>query len=579
MNNKKSFQINNLNTSLKKFTNQLNILLETKNALLDNIASSSPSSSSLSSLSSSTSTSIHTDTDQTQNLENLSSLTHQQTHLEATIKTIQLHIINQRAQYMEITNSIKKAPAHLQNNINNELDIYNNELAGLNELHTETTTLYTDNIKQSEIDKKELLLKTQDIQNTLNNKSTIITNIQINEKLSRNYILQGLHKQKQNKIILQEHIAQINNTNSVSIQQINTLKELNTQLAELKTHIINTHYLYVMPPNVNVMLTPILEETDEHTDEHTDAFPDAYPDAYIMPELDFNSICTNCNNTNDSINDNINDNINDTYTVPTATIITEIIIFLSNNDIHITEGIDEPVDLSNPIYINLLVKQIDDYITGNTTRINKILHHMEKANNINNNTINELKKSFIHNTNTNINTIAQSHHLEDIIPLKPEHSYTRIKNNVGRSKKLAYKTEKNEINGLTMRYTYLQHLYNNYDMLIIDNINNTYNTTINELLIHTQRAQERLTIITERLTNNFNIDKQNMKKQQTLIETNIHKYNEDIELYTEQLQTIKSYIATINKSQIELNDIDIKITNITSTIEQLKNDLNFIENT
>ena len=117
MNNKKSFQINNLNTSLTKFTNQLNILLEAKNALLDNIASSSSSSSS-----SSITTSIHTETEQTQNLENLTSLTTQYKQLEDNIKSIQLQVINQRSQYIEITNNIKHLPEQLKNDLQNETE-------------------------------------------------------------------------------------------------------------------------------------------------------------------------------------------------------------------------------------------------------------------------------------------------------------------------------------------------------------------------------------------------------------------------------------------------------------------------
>ena len=250
MNNKKSFQINNLNTSLTKFTNQLNILLEAKNALLDNIASSSSSSSS-----SSITTSIHTETEQNQNLENLTSLTTQYKQLEDNIKSIQLQVINQRSQYIEITNNIKHLPEQLKNDLQNETDIHNNELATINELHMETKAQYTDNIKQSEIDKNALILKTQDIQNTLNNKATIITNLQIHEKSSRCQILQCLHKQKQDKQILQAQITQINDTNMLNIQQIDTLKELNKQLIQLKTHIINTHYLYTIPITIPIKIS------------------------------------------------------------------------------------------------------------------------------------------------------------------------------------------------------------------------------------------------------------------------------------------------------------------------------------
>ena len=537
MNNKKSFQINNLNTSLTKFTNQLNILLEAKNALFDKIMASASTTST-----SSITTSIHTHTDmvQPQNLENLTSLTTQQKQLEDNIKSIQLQIINQRVHYTETINNIKKLPEQLTHNIKNEMDIYNDELEAINAIHMESTQHYTDTINQSEIDKNALILKTQDIQNALDNKLSTITKLQIHEKLTRCQILQSLHKQKQDKHILQEHISRFTNTNILNIQQIDTLKELNKQLEQLKTHIINTHYLYVSQPDISynstTKLATIIEEDDESIDNHT-----------LLASQ--------------PLEDNIQLN--------TVNMITEIIIFLSNNDIHISEGIDEPIDLYNPIYINLLVKQIDDYIEGNTNNINKILYHIDKEHHINIHTINELKKSFMPNTNTHTNTNTNTN----------THSYTRIKNNAGRSKKLVYKIEKTDINNLKMRHTYLQHLYNNYDMLIIDDINNKYNTTLNELSNHKTRALERLNIINERLTNAFNINKENLQTQQLFIQTNIHKYNEDIELYTKQLQIIKGNIATINKSQIELNDIDIKITNITSTIEQLKNDLKFIENT
>ena len=217
-------------------------------------------------------------------------------------------------------------------------------------------------------------------------------------------------------------------------------------------------------------------------------------------------------------------------------------------DYDIQIDLDNQDNLTNPEFTNHLVKQIDSTIENNNARMVSINNKSERAHTKNNIHIENIKNNF---------------------------------NNVSRNKVISfkdlYKIEKQKRNDLQSKCNEMEHLYNNYNTLIISKITDEYNATILELNNHKQRADERINIMKERLNNEYEQNKTNLETQiiqiQTELSNNTKKFND----LNTQLKDIQNKLANLDKSNMEIHNLDNKINQITTTINKIKNDINYFE--
>lgn len=492
MERKRQFQIQTLNAKINTYEKSLNELLEKRNAIINTLTSNGT---------------INTNTNTNLNLNPLlldkANIQKQITETKNLISTYKFNITN-------IANQLRLLPSQLQTGIENEITIYNDELTNINNIISETTHQYQENLNNANYNKELLLSDITTLNNEINNQNNVITELQANAHNSRKSIIKELHQNKQEKKALLQRIDTINSSTTIYNNHITLLTNINNILEELKSAIITYHY------NLNSNNT---DNTDNSNNSNNSS-------AIIKQITLLNNTIYLPDNTGLQNAINILDNLNP--------------IFLSENLEKLITNLNNP---DTPEYINNLIADVDNTISTNTNRINIITTKTEKAN---------IKNSVI------INNIKSN--------TKP------ISRNKTISFKDQYKQEKLIRTNLQSKLLDLQSLYNNYTSLVLDKITNEYNNAILELENHKMRTVERLNIMKDRLQNEFDTNKNNLEAQTTSIQNNLSTHNNTLQTLIAELATIDNNISNIDKNGQELQMLDNQIKQLEITIEKVKKD-------
>ena len=529
MANKKIFQINNLNATVNTYTILLKNLLEQRDTIQHTLDKTT--------LDTDTTTILGKDTSTTNESEQLLILLKCKTLLEHEIVELKLNILKCKNEYNTIINVIKSLPNQLTINLQNENNIYTEELTTIDNLLTETEQTHIQNVDNANSNNKLLLIDINNLEIQLNIQNTKIQNLQLEACNYRKKTLQDLHTYKNCKQKIHQQIQDYttntinNNINLQHLDTLDTLTIINDNLIKLKTLIIKAYY------------------TNTNTNTNTNT-----PDIL--------NILSSDNRTSDDTGTGITDtNTNTTFYDTDIGNIIKILNF-HNIDIGIDIGIGIGIDTFNTILdIQSYIKNIDIF---NKTIVN--IDTLIKNNTLKQNTI-----------TSNINKIQQIHNIH-ITTIKKDLQHNTSRHNKIYSYKDLYKIEKNERDNSQNKYNELKELYDNYDILVINKIINENNMSIDEYKQYKIKALERLTFITERLNNEYNIELRNLKEQTKLIQTNLHNYNTTLIDINKKLNDINIQLNIIDKNTIDIKNINIKITDISKNIEHIKSNITYIEN-
>ena len=487
MDKKKQFQIQNLKAKQATYETSLNELLQQRQQILDNIKN-------LDILDTLQTPSLLSNTDNNSlnvNVNvNVNELLESKTLIEKQITTIKNLLSANKYDIVNTTNKIKQLPEILKANIKTEVNIYNEEITNIENLILEAELNNIQKQTDANSDKADLLNDIISIKTLIVEQNNIITDLQFNAHNSRKNTLEDLHNKKQEKILMQQQIDNINTNSKIYQEHLDKLTNANTILELLKVNIINNYYTT--------------------TDTTTTDTPNS----------------NNANNTTESILD--------------------IIRMLIDYDIQI--DLDNQDNLTNPEFTNHLVKQIDSTIENNNARMVSINNKSERVQIKNNIHIENIKNNF---------------------------------NNVSRNKIISfkdlYKIEKQKRSDLQSKCNEMEHLYNNYNTLVINKITDEYNAHILELNNHKKRAVERINIMKARLNNEYEQTKTNLETQIIQIQTELSNNTKNFNDLNIQLKEIQNKLANLDKSNMEIHNLDNKINQITTTINKIKNDINYFE--
>ena len=544
MANKKIFQINNLNATVNTYTILLKNLLEQRDTIQHTLDKTT--------LDTDTTTILGKDTSTTNESEQLLRLLKCKTLLEHEIVELKLNILKCKNEYNTIINVIKSLPNQLTINLQNENNIYTEEITTIDNLLTETEQNYIQNMDNANGNNKLLLIDINNLEIQLNIQNTKIQNLQLEACNYRKQTLQDLHTYKNCKQKIHQQIQDYttntinNNINLQHLDTLDTLTIINDNLIKLKTLIIKAYYTNT---NTNTNTPDILNILSSDTRTKDDTMSN---DTVVGDDTDTGTGTTDTNtNTNTTFYD---------------TDIGNIIKILNFHNIDIGIGINIGIDIGIDTFNTIL--DIQSYIK-NIDIFNKTIVNIDTL--IKNNT---LKKNTI---TSNINKIQQIHNIH-LTTIKKDLQHNTSRHNKIYSYKDLYKIEKNERDNSQNKYNELKELYDNYDIVVINKIINANNMSIDEYKQYKIKALERLTFITERLNNEYNIELCNLKEQTKLIQTNLHNYNNTLIDINKQLHDINIQLNIIDKNTIDIKNINIKITDISKNIEHIKSNITYIEN-
>jgi len=335
MDKKKLFQIQNLKAKQNSYESTLNELLQQQQQLILNNLNNSDT----------------LDTTITNIGDIVNELNASKTLIEIQIADIKKILSRHKYDIVNATNKIKQLPETLKINIKNEVNIYNEELANLDNLILEAELININKIADANTNKADLLTNIISLNNQIDEQNNIISDLQFNAHNSRKNTLQDLHYKKQQKVQMQEQIDNINANSKIYNEHINKLTNNNTILEQLKINIINNYYT-----NTNI---------------------------------------TETNNTPESILD--------------------IIKTLNDYDIEINLdniNITNPEFITKPEFINELVNKIDNTIKNNTARMISITNKSERAQNKNNVQIENIKSNFNNLSRNKVVSFKDSYKIE-----------------------------------------------------------------------------------------------------------------------------------------------------------------------
>jgi hypothetical protein len=225
------------------------------------------------------------------------------------------------------------------------------------------------------------------------------------------------------------------------------------------------------------------------------------------------------------------------------------IIPINNMSLDTLDTLDNLNNQDNQHNLSNIIIKIDEIVISNTIRIKSILQKSEKS---------QMK------TNIQIDNIRQNNNIN-------------ISNNKVFSYKDTYKIEKNKKTELLNKYNELQILYNNYELVVINQIENEHNTNLLELDYHKIRATERLNIMKDRLQNNYQQNKSILEDQIKSNHNNLLEHNNRFIKLKQQLEEINNNLLTLNKNKTELQKIDTKINEYTQLLGIIQNDIDYLE--
>ena len=202
-------------------------------------------------------------------------------------------------------------------------------------------------------------------------------------------------------------------------------------------------------------------------------------------------------------------------------------------------------NINKELAINETIDLIDNFTNSNINDINYINKKINKTESINNNILNESK-----NKNTNTNNFK-------VITYKDTYKLAKEK-----KKELQFEIDK------------LLEKYNNYEILIINIINNKFKDEIKDLDLDMKRANDRFEIIKIRLKNEE-------EKNKIIVHEKINNINNEI-LYNESniikvSNEIKELIKNRDSYQsinLEMKKLNIEIQNYKNSIKNYETELN-----
>ena len=218
MNYKKlQFQIDSNKAKLINYNETLTTLIQSRTRLEDSIIIENPNRD-------------------TQNQLLLQKLT-----LESNIKQVK-QTVNSLVNALQQSNTENTSLIPLSNSrIENETNVYNDELYRITEKIKEANTIYKTSITNSRIDKLQLFKDIELLKNSCQNQTETIVKLQLNAHSSRKQVLQELRIKKQEKIIFYESINNIkvseefiSNKIVLSDSDINNLNELKTIVIDME---------------------------------------------------------------------------------------------------------------------------------------------------------------------------------------------------------------------------------------------------------------------------------------------------------------------------------------------------------
>ena len=161
--------------------------------------------------------------------------------LESNIKQVK-QTVNSLVNALQQSNTENTSLIPLSNSrIENEINVYNDELYRITEKIKEANTIYKTSITNSRIDKLQLFKDIELLKNSCQNQTETIIKLQLNAHSSRKQVLQELRIKKQEKIIFYESINNIkvseefiSNKIVLSDSDINNLNELKTIVIDME---------------------------------------------------------------------------------------------------------------------------------------------------------------------------------------------------------------------------------------------------------------------------------------------------------------------------------------------------------
>jgi chromosome segregation ATPase len=222
MNKRNQFQLQLLSNKLAEYTTKLDNLKAKQLELFNSIKS--------------------TPTQHTPEDANRLDLLEQKKILEARIQECKNDLSNSRSEYTQLNHHIKLLPGQLETNKKQEFVIYQEEIQNIKGRTQEANQDYLDKLASLEVDKLNLSIQIQDLQNQLTESQNNLSSIQEHAHSYRKNTILELQQKKQDKIAIINTLDELNktkefyNTNSIDVS---TLLD---SLIELKTQVINSYY-------------------------------------------------------------------------------------------------------------------------------------------------------------------------------------------------------------------------------------------------------------------------------------------------------------------------------------------------
>ena len=136
-----------------------------------------------------------------------------------------------------------------------------------------------------------------------------------------------------------------------------------------------------------------------------------------------------------------------------------------------------------------------------------------------------------------------------------------------------YKNAKLIKTSLEERLNNLQARLNSWDFEVIDNVKQEYKMKLDSLAADTLRAQERLNIMTSRITNDHESNIITLECKIKQVENELAETNNLLKQTNQELALLLEKIAKNNSTKIELEKINTQIANVEIAIAKIQMDI------
>ena len=226
MNKKIQYQINTIKDKIITYNDLIQNLIEKRNSILTN----------------DTNTTNTNDTNDTNATDKIAELQNLKTTLELEQQILKKHIGTLSNEIKQYESFIENLNLMHINNINNEDNIYAEELSRIEEQKVNIIEENKIKLELAYIDKQNLYNNIELIKNELEMQNNKISQIQIISHSNRKEILCDLHQIKKDKLINQQSINTCKDNEIFFLNQITDLENSNNKIVDFKTNIINSNY-------------------------------------------------------------------------------------------------------------------------------------------------------------------------------------------------------------------------------------------------------------------------------------------------------------------------------------------------